>query len=137
MLSRVFLAGLVAATAVTSALAQDTAEHPVGGYLPQPGNAIHLLPPGDFGGWQEAAGYPLYVMDRECRGQCAVMFPPLTPRSANDPKPSDDWSIRTRIENGAYQWVYKGQPVYTYYQDSPDAPPQADSVIPGITLARP
>lgn len=107
--------------------------HPKGGYLPQPPSSTQLLEKV----WAPAAGFPLYVLNRECNGQCAVTFPPLTPADASAKPPSKDWTIRTRDENGALQWVYKGKPVYTFSGDKPDEAPKADDILPGIALARP
>lgn len=108
------------------------AAHPMGGYLKGPPSSTRMVEKV----FRDAAGLPLYTLDRECFGQCAVLFPPLTP--AKDAKaPSKDWTIRVRAENGDKQWVYKGKPVYTYLHDKTDVHPQADSVLPEIKLARP
>ena len=104
----------------------------MGGYLKAPPGSTRLVEK-EF---RDAMGLPLYTMERECFGQCAVLFPPLTP-AANAKPPSEDWTIRTRLENGDRQWVYKGKPVYTFVQDKTDVHPQADKVLPEIALARP
>jgi len=107
--------------------------HPMGGYLKAPPGSTRLTEKV----FRDATGLPLYTIDRaECRSQCAVLFPPLTP-APNAVPPSKDWTIRTRDENGHKQWVYKGKPIYTFVQDKPDVHPQADSVLPEIKLARP
>ena len=107
--------------------------HPMGGYLPHPAPSKILIAADKA--WIDAKGRPLYVMDRECNGQCAVLFPPLTPQPGAKP-PSKDWTIRIREENGDLQWVYKGRPVYTYVEDKPDEHPKAHGVLPGISLAQ-
>lgn len=116
------------------AFAQGTAVAPalpVGGHVPQPPQSTHLREKV----WEPAAGYPLYVLNRECNGQCAVTFPPLTP-ALNAKPPSREWTIRVREENGALQWAYKGKPVYTFSGDKPTEPPKADQIIPGVALAQ-
>lgn len=105
---------------------------PIGGYLQQPSGALMRVDRD----WTSAEGMPLYVMNRECRGHCAQLFPPLTP-DVGDTPPSADWTIRIRDENGDAQWVYKGQPVYVFHEDEPDAHPMAHDVYPGIVLAQP
>lgn len=105
---------------------------PVGGYLPQPAGSLILRELK----WGSADGYALYTLDRECNGQCAVLFPPLTPPTPDAKPPSRAWTIRVREENGALQWVYKGKPVYVFAQDKPGEPPTADSIVPGVKLAR-
>jgi predicted lipoprotein with Yx(FWY)xxD motif len=110
----------------------ETPKHPLGGYLPAPVGSTFLKEKV----YQDAKGYPLYVLNRECFGQCAVQFPPLA--APNDAKPpSKDWRVRIRPENGELQWVYKGHPVYTFFDDRPDEPPKADRIIPDVALARP
>jgi predicted lipoprotein with Yx(FWY)xxD motif len=124
-------------------------QHPVGGYLKHPKAAALIRLEVK---WEDASGYPLYVLDRECNAQCARLFPPLTPIQGDKP-PSADWTIRTREENGDMQWVYKGRPVYVYsgdYVDRPEKklpdgstkpaskaqPPKADLIVPWVHIAR-
>lgn len=138
-------AGLALALSAAAALAEDAPAAPakpaapagvkalpIGGYVKAPAGSQQLRELK----WRPADGYPLYTLDRECNGQCAVLFPPLTPASADAKPPSRDWKIRVREENGALQWVYKGKPVYTYIEDKPDEPPKADNIVPGVRLAR-
>lgn len=106
---------------------------PIGGYVKAPAGSTRLVEKV----FEPAEGFPLYTLDRECRGQCAVEFPPLTPKSKDERPPGKDWSIRIRDENGDPQWVYKGKPVYTFIDDTPDKHPMADQVIPGVALLKP
>jgi predicted lipoprotein with Yx(FWY)xxD motif len=121
----------VTAPAATPTANAPAATPPMGGYLPQPGPSKQLVEKV----WVDATGFALYVMNRECNGQCAVLFPPLTPAAGAKP-PSKDWTVRVREENGDLQWVYKGRPVYTYTGDKPSEPPHADAIVPGIALAQ-
>jgi predicted lipoprotein with Yx(FWY)xxD motif len=138
---------LLAPALAQTPVAQQT--HPMAGYLKHPKAALIRLEKN----WVDASGYPLYVMDRECNGQCAVLFPPLTPIVGDTP-PNASWTIRVREENGDMQWVYKGRPVYAYAGDYverpakqlPDGttkpaskaqPPKADKIVPWVQLARP
>jgi hypothetical protein len=124
-------------------------QHPVGGYLKHPKPSLIRLEVK----WEDASGYPLYVLDRECNAQCARVFPPLTPIKGDAP-PNDNWTILVREENGDMQWVYRGRPVYTYsgdYVDRPEKklpdgsikpaskaqPPKAHKIVPWVELARP
>jgi hypothetical protein len=149
------LAGVVAACAspagapVQDATPGAVQDHPLAGYLKHPKPALIRLEKK----WTDASGYPLYVLDRECNAQCAVLFPPLTP-IAGDTPPDANWTIRVREENGDMQWVYKGRPVYVYsadYVDRPEIPlpdgttkpaskaqpPRAHQIVPWVHLARP
>lgn len=151
-------AALIAALLGAPALAQPPAQpampvsaqsHPIGGYLALPRPSLIRLEKK----WVDASGYALYVLDRECNAQCAVVFPPLTPIRGDAP-PSADWTIRVREENGDMQWVYKGRPVYVYSGDYVDRPekklsdgttrpaskaqsPRAHKIVPWVELARP
>jgi predicted lipoprotein with Yx(FWY)xxD motif len=106
--------------------------HPMGGYLKAPDGSTRLVAKK----YEPAVGLPLYTLDRVCRSQCAVLFPPLTPAAGARP-PSRDWTIVIRDEGGHPQWAYKGKPIYTFLQDKTDVHPQADSVLPEVKLARP
>jgi hypothetical protein len=157
MMRSLFLAALACAAAPaalsaqtpTPIAAQSPKQHPVGGYLKHPKPSLIRLEVK----WEDASGYPLYVLDRECFAQCARVFPPLTPIKSDAP-PSPDWTIRVREENGDMQWVYKGRPVYTYSGDYVDRPakklpdgstnpastaqpPKAHQIVPWVHLARP
>jgi len=148
----VLLLGLACAGPVASAQTPTqvaASQHPVGGYLAHPRPALVRVEKK----WVDASGYPLYIMDRECFAQCAVLFPPLTPVVGDTP-PNADWTIRVREENGDMQWVYKGKPVYIYsgdYVDRPEKllpdgttrpaskaqPPKAHQIVPWVRLAQP
>jgi predicted lipoprotein with Yx(FWY)xxD motif len=151
------LIGTIAACATPSAdapeqgSAMDAAQnHPLAGYLAHPKKAALIRLEKK---WADASGYPLYVLDRECNAQCAVLFPPLTP-IVGDTSPNADWTIRVREENGDMQWVYKGRPVYVYsgdYVERPEMPlpdgttkpaskaqpPRAHQIVPWVHLAKP
>jgi predicted lipoprotein with Yx(FWY)xxD motif len=51
-----------------------------------------------------------------CANACAEVMPPLL--AAKDDKPVGEWWIFTRPD-GARQWAYRGNPVYTYRDDEP------------------
>lgn len=106
--------------------------HPIGGYLKAPPGSVRLVDKA----FLDAMGLPLYTLDRDCNGQCAVLFPPLTPAADAKP-PSKSWTIIARAENGDRQWVYKGRPIHTFVDDKKDVHPQAAGVLPEIKLARP
>jgi predicted lipoprotein with Yx(FWY)xxD motif len=70
----------------------------------------------------DAHGMTLYTFDRDvrgsgrssCNGDCAVKWPPLL-ASAGDVH-QGAFSIITR-DDGQRQWVYLGQPLYTWPED--------------------
>jgi hypothetical protein len=142
-------ASLVCGPATAQAPVSYDASHPVGGYLEHPRPSLIRLETK----WEDASGYPLYVLDRACNAQCARLFPPLTPIRGDTP-PDANWTIVVREENGDMQWAYKGRPVYVYsgdYVDRPDKllpdgstkpaskaqPPRAHRIVPWVQLARP
>jgi len=49
-----------------------------------------------------------------CEGDCTLTWQPLL--AAKNAQPSGYWEIATRAD-GSRQWVYKGSPVYTYFDD--------------------
>jgi len=64
----------------------------------------------------------LYTFDKDptdpprsvCNGQCAVNWPPFTPREGD--KSARDFTIIKR-DDGSSQWAYKGKPLYFYVGD--------------------
>jgi predicted lipoprotein with Yx(FWY)xxD motif len=69
-----------------------------------------------------AAGMPLYVYDPDkrsgkstCNDKCATAWPPFA--AADDAQPMGAWTVTTR-EEGGKQWVFEGNPLYTYAKDS-------------------
>ena len=67
-------------------------------------------------------GFTLYTYDKDapnsgrstCYGNCAVTWPPVL--AAEGTKPSGGLSVITR-DDGAKQWAFKGQPLYTWPED--------------------
>ena len=63
---------------------------------------------------------PLYIFSGEPQGQsacdavCAAVWPII--RAAEGAKPLGLWTVVKRSD-GLLQWAYKGQPVYTYFED--------------------
>jgi len=51
-----------------------------------------------------------------CYNACAKAYPPLL--ASPDAKPVGEWWLFTRVD-GAKQWAYRGNPVYTYQDDEP------------------
>ena len=77
-------------------------------------------------GLNDATGMPLYTYARDttpgksaCNGPCATAWPPLSATAAD--KDAGDWTVVTR-DDGAKQWAYKGQPLYTYARDTAGQP---------------
>ncbi|ALI07313.1 MULTISPECIES: hypothetical protein [Pseudomonas] len=65
-------------------------------------------------------GMTLYTFDKDkdgksaCNGECAVKWPPL--KAESTATPSGEWTVITR-DDGASQWAYDGDPLYTYADD--------------------
>ena len=51
-----------------------------------------------------------------CLGECSKAWPPVI--ASDGSQPIGDWTIVKRPD-GARQWSYRNQPVYTYSLDSP------------------
>ena len=64
---------------------------------------------------------PLYVFDGEpsgtssCDAECAAVWPIIA--APRDAKSLGDWTVVTRADKRR-QWAYKGNAVYTYFEDS-------------------
>jgi len=75
---------------------------------------ILWLRPGD------ADGHTLFAYQQDeprsakCVAQCAQEFPPLL--ASRDARASGDWSL-VRRPDGARQWAYQGQPLYTWSKE--------------------
>lgn len=76
-------------------------------------------------------GFSLYAFDNDalavsnCNDGCAVKWPPL--EASNRARASGDFGIIVRAD-GARQWVYKGQPLYTWINDSEAGQTTGDGV---------
>lgn len=74
------------------------------------------------GAWIAPDGKPLYTFGRDttgvsnCNDRCASAWPPLL--AEDDTGADADWSVVGRAD-GSRMWAYKGQPVYTFAQDTP------------------
>jgi predicted lipoprotein with Yx(FWY)xxD motif len=73
-----------------------------------------------FPGAQRLYTYDLDRAGRSfCNDGCDSAHPPiLAPAGA---KAMGDWTV-IRRDDGLLQWTYRGQPVYTLFHDSPNAP---------------
>ncbi len=66
-------------------------------------------------------GFSLYTFDNDalavsnCNGDCAVKWPPL--EASNRARAAGDFGILIRAD-GARQWAYQGQPLYTWINDT-------------------
>jgi predicted lipoprotein with Yx(FWY)xxD motif len=66
---------------------------------------------------------PLYIFEGDhpgkstCNDICTAVWPIL--RARDDDKAMGPWTVIKR-DDGRKQWAYKGKPVYTYFDDSPD-----------------
>jgi predicted lipoprotein with Yx(FWY)xxD motif len=64
-----------------------------------------------------------YDMDRAgrsfCNEGCDSAHPPILAPAGS--KAMGDWTV-IRRDDGLLQWAYRGQPVYTLFHDSPNAP---------------
>lgn len=87
--------------------------------------AISEDPPGTWIFRSFPAFLPLYVFDGDtpgksnCDDACAAVWPVI--KAGETDKPVGDWTIVER-NFGVRQWAYKGQPVYTFYLDTPNNP---------------
>lgn len=88
----------------------------------------------------DGKGMTLYTFERDkngqslCNGNCLQKWPALlAPAGA---QANGDWTVITRHE-GALQWAYKGQPLYTWYQDSKPGETSGDNEGDVWHLARP
>jgi len=77
-------------------------------------------------GLNDSKGMPLYTFARDttpgksaCNGPCVAAWPPLLATGTD--KDMGDWTVITR-DDGAKQWAYKGQPLYTYAKDTAGQP---------------
>ncbi len=68
---------------------------------------------------------PLYIFDGEPNGKstcdtvCTAVWPII--KADDNAKPMGFWTIVKRTD-GRKQWAFKGKPVYTYFEDSPNTP---------------
>jgi predicted lipoprotein with Yx(FWY)xxD motif len=68
---------------------------------------------------------PLYTFDGEPSGKstcddiCVAVWPII--KAEPDAKPIGVWTVIKR-DDGRLQWAYKGKPLYTYFEDSPNYP---------------
>lgn len=73
-----------------------------------------------FPGAQRLYTYDLDRAGRSfCNEGCASAHPPIL--APADAKPLGDWTV-IRRDDGAMQWAYRGNPVYTLFHDAPNAP---------------
>ncbi len=85
------------------------------------------------------AGFSLYIFDKDglavsnCNGACAEKWPPL--EASRRARPSGDFGIIIRAD-GSRQWAYKGQPLYTWINDSAPGQTTGDGVKGVWHLAR-
>jgi predicted lipoprotein with Yx(FWY)xxD motif len=88
----------------------------------------------------DGKGMALYTFERDKNGQslcnnaCLQKWPALL--ATDGAQPHGDWTLITRRE-GTRQWAYKGQPLYTWYQDSKPGETTGDNVGDVWHLARP
>jgi predicted lipoprotein with Yx(FWY)xxD motif len=88
----------------------------------------------------DSKGMTLYTFERDknglslCNGNCLQKWPALlAPAGA---RAHGDWTLITR-RDGALQWAYKGQPLYTWYLDSNPGDTTGDNEADVWHLARP
>ena len=85
------------------------------------------------GALTDGKGMTLYTFDKDksgsgksvCNGQCATNWPPLA--AGADAKTDGDYTVVTR-DDGAKQWAYKGQPLYTWVKDQKAGDRTGDNV---------
>jgi predicted lipoprotein with Yx(FWY)xxD motif len=88
----------------------------------------------------DSKGMTLYTFERDkngqslCNGNCLQKWPALL--ASTGAQPSGDWTLISR-RDGALQWAYKGQPLYTWYQDSKPGETTGDNEGDVWHLARP
>jgi predicted lipoprotein with Yx(FWY)xxD motif len=84
-------------------------------------------------------GFSLYTFDKDapavsnCNDACAEKWPPLT--ATRRARPTGDFGIIIRAD-GSRQWAYKGQPLYTWINDSQAGQTTGDGVKGVWHLAR-
>jgi predicted lipoprotein with Yx(FWY)xxD motif len=88
----------------------------------------------------DANGMSLYTFAKDapgvsnCTGDCVANWPIL---AAEDEAPADgDWTVIERSD-GAYQWAYKGMPLYLFVQDAAAGDITGDGKGGNWMLARP
>lgn len=85
--------------------------------------ALSESPPGHWIFKSFPAFLPLYVFEGDrpgksmCDEVCTAVWPILKADEHDTPKGL--WTILNR-DDGRRQWAYKGHPVYTFYQDTPN-----------------
>lgn len=88
----------------------------------------------------DSNGMTLYTFERDKNGQsqchnvCLQKWPALL--AAEGAQPHGEWTLITRRE-GTLQWAYKGQPLYTWYQDAKPGETTGDNEGDVWHLARP
>jgi predicted lipoprotein with Yx(FWY)xxD motif len=88
----------------------------------------------------DSKGMTLYTFERDktgqslCNGNCLQKWPALLAPAGS--QPIGDWTLITRRE-GALQWAYKGQPLYTWFQDRKPGETTGDNEGDVWHLARP
>ncbi|AEC20886.1 exported protein [Pusillimonas sp. T7-7] len=81
----------------------------------------------------DKAGMTVYTFDKDkansgksaCNDQCAKAWPPVMADAKS--KAEGDYSIIKR-DDGAQQWAYKGQPLYTFVKDAKAGDKNGDNV---------
>jgi predicted lipoprotein with Yx(FWY)xxD motif len=79
----------------------------------------------------DKAGMTLYTFDKDsedtsnCYGGCAAKWPPYLAKDGAKAKKA--WGLTTR-KDGAQQWTYNGQPLYTWVGDSQAGDTTGDGV---------
>ena len=88
----------------------------------------------------DADGMTLYIFDKDaqgisnCKGKCAVAWPPLM--ASGGSKPMGDYTVITR-DDGSMQWAYRGMPLYTWVKDKKPGDTTGDGVGGVWHLAKP
>jgi len=88
----------------------------------------------------DGKGMTLYTFAKDsagksaCNGQCLANWPALTAKA--DAKDADGYTVISR-DDGAKQWAYKGQPLYTWVKDSKPGDITGDGVGGNWNLAKP
>jgi predicted lipoprotein with Yx(FWY)xxD motif len=86
-------------------------------------------------------GLALYTFDGDtvanqsaCTGGCLVIWPAHAAHAGESA--TGNFTIFTRSDNGTLQWAYKGKPLYTFAQDTPNNNGTGEGVQ-GFHIARP
>lgn len=88
----------------------------------------------------DGKGMTLYTFAKDsagksvCNGQCLANWPALTAKAGA--KDADGYTVISR-DDGARQWAYKGQPLYTWVKDSKPGDITGDGVGGNWNLAKP